>query len=691
MKTVKTLFILAIFLSVSVKAFAFADGDLDTTFGTGGKVFTQFSPHGPQPAADIAAQPDGKIVVASGALATYLEGGMNVARYNSDGTLDTTFGSGGKITTLRSPGQHNYNSVLIEPSGNILVAGSASRLTGPPDRWVFSLVIIRFNNRGEYAGGFEGVPSELTGGFQVNDIALTTGNKIVTIGMNGQNVYLFRHNPNGSLDTSFDGDGIVNFNMADATGVAAQADGKVLVAGKIGNDWAVRRFNVDGAPDMTFDGDGIFNAPIGNGGSGAKEMIVKPDGKILTVGSAVTSEAVTALVQLNSDGSFDNTFDGDGKVYTVVPSTNIGSDVELQRDGKIVAFSTGSGDVFGLSRYLPNGSLDNTFSGDGIATESVAIKPGAIALQRDGKIVASGNTMAGNFGDSFAVARFHSTVPAIVPTKFDYDGDGKTDISIYRPSSRQWWLNKSLAGINVFQFGVSSGVSIKLVPDDYTGDGKTDIAYRRTDTGEWFMLRSEDTSYFSFPFGSGSDVPAPGDFDGDGKTDAAAFRPSDGNWFIQKSTGGITILQFGTAGDVPAVADYDGDGKADIAIYRPSNGQWWINRSTAGVIAAAFGTSTDKVVPGDYTGDGKADIALWRPSDGTWYVLRSEDYSFFGFPFGISSDIASPGDFDGDGKFDAAVFRPSTGQWFIQKSTGGVAVSQFGTSGDIPTQSSFIP
>lgn len=689
MKTVKTLFVIAICLFASVKTFAFADGDLDTTFGTGGKVFTQFSPHGPQPATDIAVQPDSKIVVVSGALATFLQSGLNIARYNPDGTLDTTFGSGGKITAFHGGGPQNYNSVLVEPDENILVAGSYGFLTGPPDQWVYNFRVVRFSPTGLVLTTFVGLPSNLPGGLAVNDVALTTGNKIIVVGSHFSNVYLLRFNTNGSLDTSFDSDGIVNFSAAEVSAVAAQTDGKVLVAGKLGGDWAVRRFNIDGSPDMSFDGDGIFSAPVGTGASGAKEMIVKPDGRILTVGGALNPGAVTALVQLNPDGSLDNTFDVDGKVFTSVPATDGGLDAELQRDGKIVAFSGGTGDVFGLSRYLPNGALDTTFSGDGIATETVAAKPGAIALQPDGKIVASGNTMVNSaFGDSFAVARFTATARAGAPTRFDFDGDGKSDISIYRPSNGQWWLNKSSAGVDVFQFGTSSD---KLSPGDYTGDGKTDVAFFRPGTGEWFILRSEDSSYFSFYFGLSTDIVAPGDFDGDGTTDAAVFRPSTGTWFIRNSMGGTTIFPFGTAGDVPVPADYDGDGKTDAAIYRPSNGQWWLNQSSAGVVAYAFGTSNDKPVQGDYTGDGKADSAFWRPSTGEWFILRSEDSSYYSVPFGTNGDLPVPGDYDGDGRFDTAVFRPQEATWYVQRTTTGLLIAGFGINGDQPVPNAFVP
>jgi hypothetical protein len=275
-------------------------------------------------------------------------------------------------------------------------------------------------------------------------------------------------------------------------------------------------------------------------------------------------------------------------------------------------------------------------------------------------------------------------------TLYDFDGDGKTDVAIFRPSTGIWWYLRSIDGADrLYQFGQGSD---KQVPADYTGDGRTDVAFFRPTTGEWFVERSEDDAFYSFTFGSPGDIPAAGDFDGDGKADVAVFRPSIGTWFISKSGGGISIQQFGTSGDVPAVADYDGDGKADIAIYRPSLGQWWIQRSTAGLLAFQFGTSTDKPVQGDYTGDGKTDVAIYRPSTGEWFVLTSETFGVYAFPFGTAGDIPAAGDYDGDGRTDAAVFRPSTGSWFILGSTSGVqVVPQFGSPEDKPVAASFIP
>lgn len=282
-----------------------------------------------------------------------------------------------------------------------------------------------------------------------------------------------------------------------------------------------------------------------------------------------------------------------------------------------------------------------------------------------------------------------SCLSSFFSSQCDFDGDSKTDLSIYRAQPGEWWYLRSADNQNrAFQFGNSSD---RIMPADYTGDGKTDVAIFRPVSGEWFILRSEDSSFYSFPFGNGSDIPAPADFDGDGKADAAVFRPATATWFISRSSGGTTIQQFGANGDLPVVADYDGDGQADISIYRPSSGQWWLQRTANGTVAFSFGTGSDKPVAADYTGDGKADVAIFRPSNGTWYVLRSEDSSFYSAPFGISTDVPSPGDYDGDGKADFAIFRSSAATWYVNQSSGGSMIRQFGLPGDKPVPSAFVP
>lgn len=323
--------------------------------------------------------------------------------------------------------------------------------------------------------------------------------------------------------------------------------------------------------------------------------------------------------------------------------------------------------------------------GNGIAAFRAYIGKGVPA----GQYITATATDNQNNTSEFSQCKQVVSEPIVHRSFLDFDGDGKTDISIFRPSVGEWWYSKSSDGqVAAVQFGDTSD---KLTPGDFTGDGKADIALWRGSTGEWFVLRSENSTYFSFPFGVSDDIPAPGDFDGDGKTDAAVFRPTSGTWYILNSSSAEpTVLQFGIAEDKPVVADYDGDGKSDIAIFRPSVGEWWVNRSTGGQVAVSFGNGQDRAVPGDYSGDGIADIAVWRPSTGYWYILRSEDSSFYSFPFGTTGDIPAPGDYDGDGKFDATVFRPSTSTFFSNQSQAGTLIMHFGSAGDVPVSGAFV-
>ena len=270
----------------------------------------------------------------------------------------------------------------------------------------------------------------------------------------------------------------------------------------------------------------------------------------------------------------------------------------------------------------------------------------------------------------------------------DFDGDRRTDISVFRPDNGVWYIAKSNgSGYIISQFGLSADIP---TPGDYDGDGKTDQAVFRPSDNVWHLL-TKAGQYTPRQFGASGDIPAPADFNGDGKTDLAVFRPSTGVWYIANSDsqGTYTIKQFGIDGDRPVQADYDGDGKADIAVWRPSNGAWYVLRSSDdGFIAVSFGISTDRPAEGDYDGDGKADFAVLR--DGVWYLLQTTA-GFSQFHFGIAGDLPVTGDFDGDGKDDAAVFRPSSGVWYLLQSTSGFYAAQFGVGGDKPIPNSYLP
>ena len=264
---------------------------------------------------------------------------------------------------------------------------------------------------------------------------------------------------------------------------------------------------------------------------------------------------------------------------------------------------------------------------------------------------------------------------------FDFDGDRKSDVSIYRGGT--WWYAASSA--NGQQRATTFGLATdKTVPADFDGDGTTDNAVFRPSTGVWYMLGSS-AGFSAIQFGAAEDIPQAGDFDGDGKADVAVFRPSNGVWYMMGSRDGFTAVQFGANGDIPVAADYDGDRKMDPAVYR--NGTWFMLRSRDGFAAPAFGTATDIPVPADYDGDGKADTAVYR--NGTWFQMRSTE-GLRSVQLGIATDQPVPADYDGDKRADAAVYRG--GVWYMIRSgqSGEADSVQFGVSSDMPVPASFL-
>lgn len=275
--------------------------------------------------------------------------------------------------------------------------------------------------------------------------------------------------------------------------------------------------------------------------------------------------------------------------------------------------------------------------------------------------------------------------------RFDFDGDGRSDISQFEPESGIWTiLQSSNANTLLQQFGTESD---KLAPADFDGDNKTDFAVFRPENGTWFILNSNDSTVDIRQFGQAGDIPVAADYDGDGLADIAVFRPADGVWFqLRSQSQEFFAAQFGQNGDLPQIGDFDGDGKSDLAVYRPADGTWFYLRSSDNSFTAfPFGIATDVPVAADFDGDGLTDAAVFRATDDPvqpdFYILRSSDLNFQGVSWGIPGDLPVVADYDGDGVADIGIFRPSTNDWFLLNSSEGFSNVSFGQNGDLPIPS----
>lgn len=272
----------------------------------------------------------------------------------------------------------------------------------------------------------------------------------------------------------------------------------------------------------------------------------------------------------------------------------------------------------------------------------------------------------------------------------NFDGDCKTDVSIYDQSAGNWTYLSSVNGQTVpAHFGLNGDI---MTPGDYNADGKTDLAVFRPSNATWYISTDMGSSFYAVvPFGLSTDIPVARDYDGDAKTDIAVFRPSTGDWHIlYSSDNSYHVVHFGANGDRPAPGDYDSDNKGDVAVFRPSNATWYILRSSdGGTTIEQFGLSSDQPVQADYDGDGRTDIAVFRASTGFWYIKNSSDGSIRVESWGLSTDQAAPGDYDGDGRADVAIQRPGTLTWWILYSAGGSNAISFQYAG-LPVPAGYL-
>ena len=731
--TARIMFLLFVilFLGTVVEIFA-AAGDLDGSFGEDGIVITDngFDLEGIR---DLVVQSDGKILAVG-----YSQAGQNptlrsvIVRYNPNGSIDSTFGSGGKvIIQLVSAGK-----LSLQPDGKIVFVGTRGEFPSG------DFYVARLNSDGSFDTTFNGtgaVNVDLRGtGDRARSVKIQPDGKIVVGGTSlrppsaSQEDYaIVRFNANGSLDTTFDGDGkvfteiLVQNQFGYFSEMDIQPDGKIVAVGtRSGSDFQeflIIRYNSNGSLDTTFDGDGIVATrfdmlPTTRIDAFASAVVLQPDGKIVVAGTAAIRNpsyiAQAALVRYNTDGSLDSSFANGGKAQIIFPpfTQSSASDVAIQADNKIViaGYSGNSNEQQpAVARLNADGSLDSTFSGDGsnviVGTRNRFSPAYAVAIQPGGKIIIGGFS-GWNLGSDFMLLRFEGStcMTNCAPRRevmADFDGDGKTDLSVFRNGT--WIINPSSANnpntYSTTQFGFSNPAN--LTPADFDGDGKTDIAVWRTNyansAAAFLILRSSTNTLRVTLFGiTGDDPRVVGDWDYDGRADVAVYRAAASAgaqsffyYFPSSAPENYVTIPWGTMGDEAVRGDFDGDGRMDAAVFRPSDGVWYILQSSNNQPHyERWGLASDKRVSGDFDGDGKTDLAVYR--DGLWAILQSSNNQPRYAHWGLSGDWLVAGDYDGDGRTDFAVWRAGV-YYILQNSNLQAVYHYFGFSNDIPVASAF--
>lgn len=672
-----------------------ASGDLDRSFGDAGIWYPEAS----ATTYSLAIQADDKVLAGGQCFAPGFGTHFCVIRHLTNGSADVTFGFNARAYYPIGSGSSNIQKLKVLPDGKILAVGYTDVYDPAPGQGHFYQVAV------------------------------------------------VRYNANGTLDQTFNGDGIytnpvAGFYGTQAFDVVVQPDGKIVVIGTGGDNsgrLVALRLDPDGFPDNSFGTNGIVDLWQGFVGVAPRTVsaVLQPDGKILIAGNSAFAMRYM-VIRLTSTGALDPTFASNGIVgFNIGPSTgDMVRRVVLLPEGKILVAgssqpNSGSWVVL-LARITSNGALDSTFGANGIVLSNLA--PGShtflddILLQQDGKIVVAGSLgISGNVqavsaryrADGGVDTQYGDKGQLRVPLEGNFvsvvrQSDGKLVFGgtrSFSPNDVRFFLARVLdngtrdadfdndrrSDVSVFRPSTATwhllnsttgykGVNFGLATDRIVPadyDGDGTNDIAVFREGVWYLLRSSDSVIVTISFGQNGDIPVPADYDGDHRADLAVFRTGD--WYILNSRdGSVRGEQFGQAGDEPLIGNFDGDLRADLAVFR--GGWWYVNGSVTGFVATKFGYATDQPVPGDYDSDGRTDFAVYR--DGVWYLQQS----FAGFSavqFGNPTDRPSPADFDGDGRTDPAVYRD--GAWYQLRSTAGFQAVSFGVAGDVPVPSAYLP
>lgn len=425
----------AVLLTQSVNAIP---SGLDPTFGVNGVVLSSLG-DGNDYVQSMAIQDDGKIVAVGRFLASTAVGGGDfaVVRYNPDGSLDTTFGTGGSVSIDFGISRDFATTLALQIDGKIVVGGFSS-INGTSNMNDFA--VARLNANGTLDSSFDGDGKVTTtvgpNADTIRALAIQSDGKIVVAGISfstQDEFAIVRYNPNGSLDTTFDGDGKVIRSIGPgndfANALVIQSDLKIVVAGAAMNssglfDFVCVRFNTNGSLDSSFSSDGVAFVDFGSNNEGASGLALQPDGKMVLSGyyASLSNSDDFALCRIGADGNIDSTFGIGGKVSTPF-GTGIdqSSGVAVQPDGKIIsvgyAFINGASQ-FVATRHNGNGTADLAFDDDGkVVTElgGPSNQAFCIAIQSDGKILVGGQSnhhvaMLRYMGDPRAIVSNNATI-----------------------------------------------------------------------------------------------------------------------------------------------------------------------------------------------------------------------------------------------------------------------------------------